>query len=259
MRLNRYLAACGLGSRRSCEELIQEGRVVINGERVAGLAVTVGPQDVVRVSGRAVSPPRQATTLILNKPPGFVSTRSDERGRKTVYDLLPPGASKLFHVGRLDRDSEGLMVLTDDGALAQRLSHPSYGISKEYEVTLDRPLDDAALPKLLRGFVIEGGRARMESLRIIRPCVVRVVLTQGIKRQIRLMFYRVGFEVRRLVRIRLGGLILGSLSSGEWRVLSPSEIALLGDDPSRKPQGRKERPLRNAVPRGGQSRNAGGA
>jgi 23S rRNA pseudouridine2605 synthase len=239
MRLNRFLAAAGLGSRRSCEQLIAEGSVVINGHKVVNLATQVSPDDDVRVKGRPVhtAPP---VTLLLNKPRGFVVTRSDEQGRRTVYDLLESGHASLFHVGRLDKESEGLLLMTNDGALAHRLAHPSQGIEKEYEVELDKPFDPALAPKLLRGVHIEGGRGRFESVRATAPKVLRVVLKQGLKRQIRLMLYRLGYEVERLRRIRMGPLTDFKLPPGAWRPLTRKELDLLA--PAAKTAKKSPRP-----------------
>ncbi|MGC1480165.1 MAG: pseudouridine synthase, partial [Chthoniobacterales bacterium] len=158
MRLNRFLASAGLGSRRACEDLIREGRVSVNGQAVESLATFVSPNDSVRV-GRRVVRPKSHTYIILNKPAGYVCTRSDELQRKNVFDLLPDDIGRLFHVGRLDKDSEGLLVLTNDGDLAQELTHPSHQVEKEYDVTLNQDFDRALIPKLLRGVHIEGGRA----------------------------------------------------------------------------------------------------
>jgi 23S rRNA pseudouridine2605 synthase len=227
VRLNRYLAASGLGSRRSCEEIILAGRVSINGTFIRSLATTVNEGDDVRVSGRRVTPPKTFTLLAVNKPEGYLSTHSDERGRKTVYDLLPDQFSRLFHIGRLDMESDGLMLLTDDGDLAQSLSHPTRKVEKEYEVTLNKELDPACVPKLLKGFMIEGGRARMESIRVVGPSRVKVILTQGIKRQIRLMFYKMEREVLRLTRTRIGTVRLGALKPGGWKILDARDISKL--------------------------------
>jgi 23S rRNA pseudouridine2605 synthase len=226
MRLNRFLAAAGLGSRRSCEELISSGFVVINGHRIDNLATIVALGDDVRVKGRPVHA-APLVTLLLNKPRGFVVTRSDEQGRRTVYDLLEEGHSNLFHVGRLDKESEGILLMTNDGALAQKLLHPSHGVEKEYEVELDKAFDPELTAKLLRGVHIEGGRGRFESVRIVGPKLIRVVLKQGIKRQIRLMLYRLGYEVERLRRIRMGSLTDFKLPPGAWRPLSAKELDLL--------------------------------
>lgn len=226
MRLNRFLAAAGLGSRRSCEELISSGSVVINGHRIDNLATLVDPGDEVRVKGRPVHA-APIVTLLLNKPRGYVVTRSDEKGRRTVYDLLDEGHANLFHVGRLDKESEGVLLMTNDGALAQKLLHPSHGVEKEYEVEIDKAFDPELTAKLLRGVHIEGGRGRFESVRIVGPKLLRVVLKQGIKRQIRLMLYRLGYEVERLRRIRMGQLSDFKLPPGAWRPLSVKELDLL--------------------------------
>lgn len=226
MRLNRFLAAAGLGSRRSCEELISSGFVVINGRRIENLATIVVPGDDVRVKGRPIQA-APLVTLLLNKPRGFVVTRSDEQGRRTVYDLLEQGHSNLFHVGRLDKESEGILLMTNDGALAQKLLHPSHGVEKEYEVELDKTFDPELTAKLLRGVHIEGGRGRFESVRMVGPKLLRVVLKQGIKRQIRLMLYRLGYEVERLRRIRMGPVSDFKLPPGAWRPLTAKELDLL--------------------------------
>ena len=226
MRLNRFLAAAGLGSRRSCEALIATGAVVINGSRVEKLATVVADGDDVRVHGRIIRVARPVYVL-FHKPRGFVVTRSDERGRRTIYDLLPPEFSTLFHVGRLDKDSEGLLLLTNDGDFAQKLTHPSHGIEKEYEGALDKSFDPAHSAKMIRGIFIEGGRARFERIRILGQGRVRVVLRQGIKRQIRLMFYDMGYEVERLQRTRIGSIHDEKMPPGSYRHLTPSEVNAL--------------------------------
>lgn len=236
MRLNRFLAAAGLGSRRSCEALIASGAVQVNGRAIDKLATVVAEGDDVRVNGRRISVARPVYVL-LHKPRGFVVTRSDERGRRTVYDLLPPDLSHLFHVGRLDKESEGLLLMTNDGDLSQHLTHPSHEIEKEYEVTLDKPLEDSHAAKLLRGLFIEGGRGRFERIRVLAPGRVKVVLRQGIKRQIRLMFYDLGYEVERLRRTRIGSIQDDAMPSGHYRYLTPREVESLKavKAPTRKP------------------------
>ena len=149
MRLNRYLAAAGLGSRRACETIIIAGRVSINGRPCRELATTVSPGDSVKVDGRSVSV-QENYYLLINKPVGYVSSASDELGRQTVFDLLPPGLPRLFHVGRLDRDSEGLLLLTNDGALAQKLTHPRHEVEKDYEVALNKEFNPADIARLIR-------------------------------------------------------------------------------------------------------------
>jgi len=223
MRLNRFLAAAGLGSRRHCDELIAAGRVTINGNTSTDFSAEPNPRDHVKVNGKLVhvAPP---LTIMLHKPAGFVSTRRDPRARDTIFDLLPVKFSRLFNIGRLDAQTEGLLLLTNDGDLAQRLTHPRYEIEKEYEVILDRPWDPGLTSKLLRGIFLDGQRARIAQLHSISPVHLRVVLAQGINRQIRRMFEAIGYRVKRLVRIRIGPVRLGDLPRGHWRALRKREL-----------------------------------
>ncbi len=238
MRLNRFLAASGLGSRRGVEELILAGRVRINGRVVEDLATQVGPTDVVKVGSRVLKA-EAPIHAVLHKPRGYVVTASDERDRKTIYELLPDDWPRVFSAGRLDKDSEGLLIVTNDGDFSLAITHPRYKVEKEYEVTLDKPFDPSHREKLLKGFHIIGGRAKMEELRQTGARHLRVVLKQGIKRQIRLMLYSLGYEVEQLVRIRVGPLFLGRLRPGEWRRLSPKEVkALLTQASPKTPPGK---------------------
>jgi 23S rRNA pseudouridine2605 synthase len=226
VRLNRYLAAAGVGSRRKCDELIAAGRVTINGEICTNFSAQPGPRDHVKVDGKLVHID-QPIYLMLHKPAGFVSTKGDPHARDTIFDLLPPKYSRLSHVGRLDAQTEGLLLLTNDGALAQRLTHPRYKIDKEYEVTLDRSWDPALTSKLLHGIFLDGQSAQIARLHSLTPTRLRVVLRQGINRQIRRMFEAVGFKVKSLVRVRIGNLRLGDLPRGHWRALKQQEIKSL--------------------------------
>src|SRR5213082_3550305 len=192
MRLNRFLAAAGVGSRRHCDELIAEGRVTINGKVCTNFSAQPAPHDHVKVDGKLVRA-APALTIMLHKPAGSVSTRRDPHARDTVFDLLPPKFYRLFNIGRLDAQSEGLLLLTNDSDLAQQLTHPRFKIEKEYEVTLDRQCDSALAPKLLRGIFLEGQRAQMARIRSIRQTRLRVVLRQGINQQIRRMLFAVGY------------------------------------------------------------------
>ena len=223
MRLNRFLAAAGIGSRRHCDELIAAGGVTINGKTCTDFSAQPGGRDHVKVNGKLVhvGPP---LTIVLHKPTGFVSTRRDPRARDTIFDLLPAKFSRLFNIGRLDAQTEGLLLLTNDGDLAQRLTHPRYEIEKEYEVIFDRPWDPGLTSKLLRGIFLDGQRARIAQLHPISPMHLRVVLAQGINRQIRRMFEAVGYRVKRLVRIRIGPVRLGDLPRGHWRALKKREL-----------------------------------
>jgi 23S rRNA pseudouridine2605 synthase len=223
MRLNRYLALCGLGSRRACEEVILGGGVRINGRPVRELATVVDPDDTVVARGRVVRP-AQSRYLVLHKPSGCLSSRQSQGGKPTVYDLIPRDAGNLPHVGRLDAESEGLLLLSNDGALAQAITHPSRHVEKEYEVILDRSFDPALTAKLLKGIYLEEGRAKAAHVHIEGGNKLRVVLTQGINRQIRRMFAALGYKVKRLTRTRLGPLKLGRLPRGAWRELTAREI-----------------------------------
>jgi 23S rRNA pseudouridine2605 synthase len=226
MRLNRFLAAAGLGSRRHCDELIAEGRVTVNGQPCTNFATQVEESDHVKV-GRRLVRPAESLTIMLHKPAGFVSTRRDPNATDTIYDLLPAKFSRLFNVGRLDAQTEGLLLLTSDGDLAQHLTHPRYKVEKEYEVTINRRWDPKHARKLLEGVFLEGKRARLARLQPIGPTRLRVVLQQGINRQIRRMFYEIGYEVERLVRTRIDRLRLADLPRGSWRPLTKSELASL--------------------------------
>jgi 23S rRNA pseudouridine2605 synthase len=246
MRINRFLAASGLGSRRSCEELILAGNVTINGKVCQNLATDVTEEDFVKVGSRRIVPEKHLYVL-LHKPRGYLCTAADTHDRKTIFELLPAQWPRMFHVGRLDRDSEGLLIMTNDGDLGLHLTHPRYKIEKEYEVLLDRPYDGAVdTPKLLKGVSIEGGRARAESVRQVSPMLLRVVLKQGLKRQIRHMFYKVGYEVERLIRIRIGPLRLTELHAGEWRALTAVEVKGLRDI---KPEPEREKVKRPSKPK----------
>ena len=226
MRLNRFLATAGVGSRRHCDQLIADGRVTINGRVCTDFSMQPAEGDHVKVGGKLVRS-QAKFYVILHKPAGFVSTRADPNARNTIFDLLPPKFPRLFNIGRLDTQSEGLLILTNDGDLAQHLTHPRYKVEKEYEVTLDHPWDPTLVPKLLAGMVLDGQAARMEKVQAIRTTRLRVVLRQGINRQIRRMFSGLGYEVKRLVRIRVGHLRLGDLPRGHWRPLSKSELRSL--------------------------------
>ncbi len=223
MRLNQYLARAGFGSRRACEELILEGAVTINGHRLRELATRVNADDRVIVNGKPVKMPLPLVA-ILHKPPGYLCTSVDSTTERTIYDLLPTGWPRVVYVGRLDKDSEGLLVVTNDGNLAQRLTHPSTKIPKTYIVTLDKEFDFALAPKMKKGISIEEGFARMDEIFRVGARAVKVILTQGLKRQIREMFYKVGYEVKRLVRVQIGGLQIGDLAPGQHRVLTQEDI-----------------------------------
>ena len=234
MRLNRFLAAAGLGSRRHCDELIETGKVTINGQVCTDFSAAPSEADHVKVNGRLVHV-ELLRTIILHKPAGFVSTRSDPHAHDTIFDLLPAKFSSLFNVGRLDAQTEGLLLLTNDGNLSQRLTHPRYKVDKEYEVTLDRAWDPALKIKLLKGITLDGQRAHLATLQDLSPRRLRVTLRQGLNRQIRRMFEAVGYKVKHLIRTRIGSLRLGDLPRGHWRPLSKPELATLTKSHANRP------------------------
>jgi 23S rRNA pseudouridine2605 synthase len=223
VRLNRYLSQCGIGSRRGCEQIITEGRVSINSKTVTELATQVGPEDRVVVDGKSVKA-EAGIVIALHKPRGFICTRNDTHGRTTIYDLLPQNLQTLHHVGRLDKESEGLILLTNRGDLSHRLIHPSQGAEKEYEVVVDKPMDQTVMAKLVKGMFTEEGFAKVERSWLDSDTRAHLVLKQGLKRQIRLMLYQLGFEVERLIRTRIGWLELRGLPRGSWKELTAAEV-----------------------------------
>lgn len=223
MRLNRFLALAAVSSRRGAEEYIREGRVTVNGEPSTDLATQVSPDDRVQVDGRLVRV-QEFVYVLFNKPAGFITTRSDEKLRKTIYDLLPARLRNLTHVGRLDRESEGLLILTNDGDLALRITHPKFKLEKEYLVTLDREFQPEDAAKTRKGVYLSEGRARFDAIHKINPYQVRVVLTQGLKRQVRRVLAALNYKVKRLQRTRIGPLTVRDLGPGEIRLLRKQEI-----------------------------------
>ena len=223
MRLNRFLATTGIASRRGADELIAAGRVTVNGKPCTDFHFQPRPTDHVKVDGKLVR--QQAPVhILLNKPRGFVCTRRDPHVTDTIYDLLPPKFSSLAYVGRLDAQSEGLLLLTNEGELTQRLTHPRFKIEKEYDLVLDRPATSDLAQRLLRGVVLDGKRARAKRVQQISPTHLRIVLEQGINRQIRRMLESFGLHAKILSRIRMGNLRLGDLPQGYWRTLTKREI-----------------------------------
>jgi 23S rRNA pseudouridine2605 synthase len=226
MRLNRFLALAGVASRRGAEDFIRQGRVTINGQAATNLSSQVELSDHVKVDGHLVHP-KQFITILLNKPLGFLTTRSDKNDRPTIYELIPRKMSNLAHVGRLDKESEGLLLLTNDGDLALRLTHPRFKLEKEYLVTLDQEFRLEDLSKVRKGVYLAEGRARFDALYKVNPYQVRVILTQGIKRQVRRVFAALGYKVKRLQRTRIGSLTDRNLKPGTFRILTATEVASL--------------------------------
>jgi 23S rRNA pseudouridine2605 synthase len=250
LRLQAFLSRSGLASRRAAEEMIEHGRVKVNGAEVTaqGTRVVAGV-DRVELDGVEVKV-APTTWLALHKPTGYVTTRQDPFGRRTVYELIPDKFHGLFHVGRLDRDSEGLLLLTNDGDLANRFLHPSFGITKEYDVIASGKPTDAALRQLVEGVELEDGVAQAESARLIGPAGngqsrLKLVLREGKKREVRRMLEAVGHPVLRLVRRRFGPIDLGELPEGKWRVVQPEELVQVRDAQA-SPKGARRTPAAEA-------------
>lgn len=252
IRLQKAMAQAGVASRRDCEKLIEAGHVRVNGQVVAAMPAWVDPgKDRIEVNGHELARPRKTaagtehTTLMLHKPRRVISTTRDDQGRTSVIDLVNwPGVARLFPVGRLDADSTGLILLTDDGELANRLTHPRYEVAKEYRVTVRGKLSQADLQKLRNGLMLShqqaagrgAKRAAVESIAVLKHETdrargdrthLRIVLREGQNREIRRLVARLGFKVRKLKRTAIGPVKLKGLAAGQWRKLSAGELAAL--------------------------------
>lgn len=232
MRLNKYLAHAGLSSRRGSDDIIRAGRVAVNGEIIEALGVKVSPEtDLVTVDGLDVEPVKQRYYYLLNKPTGYITTVSDPFGRKTVMSLISDIPHRIYPVGRLDKESEGLLLFTNDGDLSFKMVHPRFGIEKEYRVLVEGCPVKSMLDRLSDGVPVNG--------KITAPCTVELldkgnntawlsfVLHEGRKRQIRHMCGYIGHPVKQLIRIRIGSITTGNLSPGKWRTLECDEIKQL--------------------------------
>lgn len=229
-RLQKYMAECGVASRRKCEELIEMGKVKVNGHP-ARLGDKVNPKkDIVTVRGKRISKDERLYYIMLNKPRGYVTTVSDELGRKTVMDLVDCDA-RVYPVGRLDKDSEGLLILTNDGSFANALTHPKHNFAKVYRVTVRPSVDEAVLQKMRNGIEIDGRKTAPCDINIITEqdgrVVLEFILREGRNRQIRKMCEAVGLEVARLKRISVGPVKLGMLKTGQTRRLTDNEVRKL--------------------------------
>jgi 23S rRNA pseudouridine2605 synthase len=224
VRLNAYLARAGVASRRGADELIRAGRVRVNGE-VAGLATYVGARDTVELDGSPVAPEPPAYVL-LHKPAGVVTTARDPHGRPTVVGLVDAGR-RVVPVGRLDADTTGALLLTNDGPLAHRLMHPRYGVEKVYEVEVEGSPSDLELRRLREGVELDDGPTAPAQARRLGPSLLELTLHEGRKHQVKRMCAAVGHPVRRLHRRTYAGLALEGLGPGEWRELTPAEVQAL--------------------------------
>jgi 23S rRNA pseudouridine2605 synthase len=239
MRLAKYLASAGVASRRASEEIVRAGRVSVGGVAVTDPARDVGPEDAVAVDGVRVEQPQRRLVYALNKPAGVVSTARDTHGRRTVVSLIPSAGARLYPVGRLDADTTGLILLTNDGELAHRLTHPSFEVEKTYRAEVaNPPVREPALRALRGGVRLEDGMTAPARVRRLAPGVLELTIHEGRKRQVRRMCEAVGHPVKRLERLAFGPLELGDLRPGAHRRLTAPEVAALanaGSAPRRRP------------------------
>lgn len=232
MRLNKYIASCGVASRRGADAMISAGRVSVNGERVFSLGTDVDPEnDTVCVDGEAVSPEAEKIYIVLNKPAGVLCTCSDDRGRKTVLSLLGDIGARLYPVGRLDYDTEGLLLLTNDGDFAFRCTHPRHELSKTYHAVVRGRLDGVAIRALREGVDVDGRPTAKALVKVelregdrTRLCIT---IREGRNRQVKKMFEAVGCRVEHLKRTAIGALELGDLEPGHWRRLKKNDFEKL--------------------------------
>ncbi len=229
-RLQRVLAANGVASRRASEDLIKAGRVAVNGKVVTEMGTRVDPvKDLIRVDGKTLRRQRPRF-ILLNKPSGFITTVSDEKQRWTVMDLIKV-QERVYPVGRLDRETQGLLLLTNDGNVANRVMHPRYGLTKEYHVITDRRPSDAQLRELNEGIEVNGRMVVPDECRLLRETregvILKIVLHEGLYHVVRTMMMKVGIEVLKLRRVRLGPLMLQGVPPGAWRDLTPGELVQL--------------------------------
>jgi len=229
VRINKFISRSGETSRRGADKLIAQGRVTVNGQIVQELGLKIDDVgDKVEIDGKKIQPYKKPDYILLNKPLGYLVTRKDPYYRKTVMELLPADKSYIFPVGRLDFDSEGLLLLTNDGELAHRLMHPSFKVKKEYLVRVkDRP-DATEMKKLERGVYLDNKKTAPSKIKLLREnqktTIFSIEIHEGRKREIRRMFKTVGYPVLLLKRIKFAGLTIGKLKSGRWRHLTSPEI-----------------------------------
>lgn len=248
IRLQKLLADAGIASRRKAEDLIRAGRVQVDGQVVREMGVRVDPESqTVEVDGSAVRPLRRRWVMFY-KPRGCLTTRTDPHGRRTIYDLLPPELRSLRYVGRLDMDTEGLLLLTTDGDAINRLLHPRYEVEREYLAWVEKAPTGEVFGTLKDGVELEDGLARAKDVRLVKgrggEAILALVMQEGRKREVRRLLEAVGVPLSRLKRIRFGALELGGLKPGEWRDLAPGEVASVTGGAGRGKTGRSRGPRR---------------
>ena len=234
MRLNKFLSKAGVASRRHSDQLIKDGKIFVNGENVLELGLDINPKkDVVIFEGKQLKLPSNFVYYKFNKPKGYVCSASDEKGRKTIFDLINV-EERIFYIGRLDYDTEGLLLLTNDGDFANKISHPSFHIEKEYRVTVEGEMLESELAVLRRGVVVNGERmpsAKVKWLGFEKGFTkLSVVIDEGQNRQIRRMFEAIGKTIKLLKRVRIGRITLGGLKRGEIKELKSEEVAQLMEE-----------------------------
>jgi 23S rRNA pseudouridine2605 synthase len=231
VRLQKFLADCGVASRRAAEEVIRAGRVKVNGAVVTEMGIKVGPADTVAVDGRTVGRQERMVYVILNKPTGYITTARDEFGRRTVLDLVADVPERIYPVGRLDFDTSGLLLLTNDGDLTFRLTHPSHEVGKTYQAVIEGTPSEDKIKAFKAGLRIEDYTTAPAELRVrnssVRTATVDITLHEGKNRQVRKMCEAIGHPVISLRRVAIGRLTLGNLPEGKWRSLTPGEMKLL--------------------------------
>ena len=228
MRLNKFLSNSGVASRRKCDELISQGKVFVNGKVVTELGLQINEKkDKVTVEGKQIKLPSSFVYIKLNKPKGYACTAHDEKGRKTIYELIDTD-ERLFSIGRLDYDTEGLILLTNDGDFANKVAHPKYAIEKEYRVTVEGQIKESELAVLRKGVVVDGERMPSAKVEFLSEddkfTKLSVVIDEGQNRQIRRMFEAIGKSIRLLKRVRIGQVRLGGLKRGDYRDLTEDEL-----------------------------------
>lgn len=230
-RLQKYIADCGVASRRKAEELIKQGRVKVNGTVVTEMGTKVGDADLVEVDGKGIKPENKKVYILLNKPAGYVTTAKDQFGRPTVLDLLKGVRERVFPVGRLDYETTGLLILTNDGDFTYKMTHPKHEIEKTYVATIEGVPTNEEISRFEKGLMIDNYITAPAKLKILsqnnRNCVVEVTIHEGKNRQVRKMCETIGHPVLTLKRISLGKLSLGNLAEGSWRELSQQEVKSL--------------------------------
>ncbi|MBE7074281.1 MAG: rRNA pseudouridine synthase [Clostridiales bacterium] len=228
MRLNKFLSNSGVASRRKCDDIIASGKVSVNGKVITELGININEKkDKITVEGKAIQLPSSFVYIKLNKPKGYACTASDEKGRKTIYDLVDC-SERLFSIGRLDYDTEGLIILTNDGDFANQVAHPRYEMEKEYRVTAEGEIKESELAVMRKGVVVDGERmpcAKVEWLSFENGFTkLSVVINEGQNRQVRRMFEAIGHAIKLLKRVRIGTVKLGGLSRGEYKDLTEEEL-----------------------------------